>query len=135
MRPTQDKRPSNNSKVLVKRNKKGQLLPGSVLNPKGNEPGTAFSLLTILKNELQKCPEGQDKKTYADLIIKRMLKEAIEKGDIQQIKLIWNYIEGMPRQPIDFEGVIKTEELKPEQIDALLRRRQKNNAGGKELSP
>ena len=59
-----------------------------------------------------------------------MLKESIEKGDIQQIKLIWNYIEGMPKQPIDFEGVLKTEELKPEQIDALLRRRQKNNASG-----
>ena len=30
-----------------------------------------------------------------------MLKEAIEKGDYAMIKLIWNYIEGMPRQSIE----------------------------------
>ena len=54
-----------------------------------------------MRAELQKCPEGQDKKTYADLIVKRMLKEAIEKGDYAQIKLIWNYIEGMPSQKVD----------------------------------
>ena len=40
-------------------------------NPDGRPPGT-FSLLTLLKQELQKVPEGQDKKTYADLIIKRI---------------------------------------------------------------
>lgn len=74
-------------------------------NPDGKPEG-AFSLLAILKAELQKCPEGQDKKTYAHLIVKRMLKEAIEKGDQQQIKLIWNYIEGMPKQNLELSGVL-----------------------------
>ena len=67
----------------------------------GGAVAGSFSLLALLKNEIQKCPEGQDKRTYADLVIKRMLKEAIENGDIQIIKLIWNYIEGMPNQPIE----------------------------------
>ena len=76
-------------------------------NPAGRPKGTtgSFSLVGILKEELQRCPEGQDKKTYADLIIKRMLKEAIEKGDQQQIRLIWNYIEGMPKQSMELGGM------------------------------
>lgn len=86
-----------------KQKKDTRFQPGQSGNPNGRPPGT-YSLLTILKNELQKCPEGQDKKTYGDLIVKRMLKEAIEKGDQQQIKLIWNYLEGMPRQGFDFSG-------------------------------
>jgi len=72
-------------------------------NPAGKPEGS-FSLLSILKAEIQKCPKGQNKKTYADLIVKRMLKESIEKGDYAQIKLIWNYIEGMPTQPITGTG-------------------------------
>ena len=69
-------------------------------NITGENKGS-FSLLNLLKAEIQKCPEGQDKKTYADLIIKRMLKESIEKGDIQHIKTIWAYVEGMPKESHD----------------------------------
>ena len=82
------------------RQKDGRFGPGNCANPDGRPVGS-FSLVEILKAELQKCPEGQDKRTYADLIVKRMLKDAIEKGDQQQIKLIWNYIEGMPKQAMD----------------------------------
>lgn len=82
-----------------KRDKRGRLLPGNTANPNGKPEG-AYSLLAILKRELQKCPEGQDKKSYGELIVRRMLKEAIEKGDVQQIKLIWAYIEGQPIQKI-----------------------------------
>ena len=85
------------------RDDKGRFIEGVSGNPDGRP---VFSLISILKAELQKCPEGQDKKTYADLIIKRMLKEAIEKGDQQQIKLIWNYIEGLPnaKTTVTLEG-------------------------------
>ncbi len=84
-----------------KRDKRGRLLPGSTGNPKGKPKGS-FSLVSILKRELQKCPKEQDKKTYADLLITRMLKEAIENGSDAQIKNILNYIEGMPKQSLDF---------------------------------
>lgn len=71
-------------------------------NPAGKPKG-AFSLINLLKHKIQECPEGQDKKTYADLIIQRMMKESIEKGDIQHIKTIWAYIEGMPKQKTDID--------------------------------
>ena len=69
-------------------------------NPAGKPKGT-FSLLNLLKAEIQKCPEGQDKKTYGDLIIQRMLADSIKKGDIQHIKTIWAYLEGMPKEHHD----------------------------------
>ena len=69
------------------------------INRDGRPEGT-FSLLTLLKKELQKCPEGEDERTYADLIIKKMLDEATKKGDYNKMKLIWNYIEGMPLQKL-----------------------------------
>lgn len=69
-------------------------------NTTGKNKGS-FSLLRLLKNKIQECPKGQDKMTYADLMVKKMLKESIEKGDIQHIKTIWAYIEGMPKQNID----------------------------------
>ncbi len=64
MKITQEKKPSNNSKKLVKRNKKGQLLPGSVLNPEGMKTGTRqFSTLMDEAVEeiakLNKISEGE----------------------------------------------------------------------------
>lgn len=110
----------NITKKAVKTAKKHQIGVPFVkgdprINREGRPEGT-FSLLTLLKQELQKVSEGQDKKTYADLIVKRMLKQAIEKGDQQQIKLIWNYLEGLPRQPVDVtsggESLIRWKEKK-----------------------
>ena len=110
MKSKKEKTPDNTGDSKPKRDKRGRLLPGMSLNPKGKSPG-AFSLLSILKAEIQKCPKGQDKKSYAHLIVKRMLAEAIALGDFQQIKLIWNYIEGMPVQKqeteINLRGEIK----------------------------
>jgi hypothetical protein len=82
-----------------------QIKEGEVRNPDGRPKGS-FSLLRLLREELEKCPDGQDKKTYADLIVKRMLKESIEKGDIQHIKTIWSYIEGQPKETHDVGGEI-----------------------------
>lgn len=87
-----------------KRNPDGTFAEG---NPGG--PGRpVFSLITMLKSELQKCPEGQDKKTYADLLIQIILKKAIQDGDDQQIKNILQYVDGMPKASLDIMGEIKT---------------------------
>ena len=114
MNNLQATKPKNSETTELKQKKRRGAPPeflfkkGQSGNPKGRPEGT-FSLLTLLKQELQKVPEGQDKKTYADLIVKRMLKQAIEKGDQQQIKLIWNYIEGMPRQDLNVD--VKTQKI------------------------
>lgn len=97
---TLDKKPKKPSNIGANRQKDGTFGPGNCANPNGKPEGS-YSLLAILRKELAKCPEGQDKKSYGELIVRRMLKEAIEKGDVQQIKLIWNYIEGMPKESHD----------------------------------
>ncbi len=74
---------------------KGRFVKGFSGNPAGKPPGS-ISLVAILKKELQRCPEGQNKKTYADMLVRRILKEAIENGSNAQIKNILNYVEGLP---------------------------------------
>ncbi len=69
-------------------------------NPAGKPVGS-FSLLNALRAEIAKCPPGEDKKTYGDLIIARMLADSIKKGDIQHIKTIWAYTEGLPKESLD----------------------------------
>lgn len=99
---------NNTENSEIKQKKRGRGAPPEFLfkkgqsgNPEGR-PAGSFSLLTLLKQKLQEIPEEykEDKKTYADLIVERMLADSIKKGDQQQIKLIWNYIEGMPTQKI-----------------------------------
>lgn len=70
-------------------------------NSKGKPKG-AFSLVAILRRELQKVPEGQ-KITYAEAFIKKLLQKGIIEGDTHSQRLVMNYIEGLPRQPIDID--------------------------------
>lgn len=87
-------------------------------NVTGKNKG-AFSLVNMLKAEIQKCPPGEDKKTYAELIIKKMMDESVKKGDIQHIKTIYAYIEGLPKQTTDvnFKGEVSLSKLYDESKD------------------
>src|SRR3990167_9140777 len=83
-------------------------------NLKGR-PKDSFSLLTILKRELQRIPpelKGKERKIYADILVKKQLHKAIIEGDEQSIKLIWNYVEGMPKASLELEMPEVAEELR-----------------------
>lgn len=69
-------------------------------NPKGRPPGSGISIVTELKKKLEETPEGQ-KATYLQLLINRIMKQAIQDGDSQMIRDIINRIDGMPKQSID----------------------------------
>jgi hypothetical protein len=70
-------------------------------NPGGGRPkGSGISITTAIKNKLEEVPEGQ-KATYLELLISRIMKQAIQDGDQQMIKNIWNYVDGMPKQSTD----------------------------------
>jgi hypothetical protein len=71
---------------------------------RNGRPKGSVSITSAIKKELEKCPEGQDKATYLDLLVKRIMKKAIMEGDQQTIKQIWNYVDGLPKQDIQIEG-------------------------------
>lgn len=84
------------------RNKKGQFVKGQSGNPSGRTPGT-FSLVSILKHELQRVPKGQHI-DYATAYIRKLLHKAIVEGDNHAQRLVINYIEGLPKQPVEHSG-------------------------------
>ena len=81
------------------RNEKGQFVPGVSGNPAGKPPG-AYSLVAILKRQLQEIPEGRQK-SYGEELIKAMLHKGIVEKDSTTHRLIMNYMEGMPLQRTD----------------------------------
>ena len=74
--------------------KKGQPSP----NPKGR-PSTGKSLTELMKEHLEKIPEGSEV-SYKEAFISKVFARAYE-GNDAYVKLVWNYVEGMPVQPVD----------------------------------
>ena len=92
--------------------------PGEVRNPKGSKEGAwrRGKLLThAVREALDEIVELTDNKgkivtdekgnpiliNRGAQLIKRIVIEAIGKGDIQMIKTIWNYLDGMPPEFVD----------------------------------
>jgi len=78
----------------------GKFIEGNEGGP--GRPHGSFSLKTLLEQEIQKQPRDQ-RITYALALIKKQLQQAINEGDQQTQKLIWNYLEGLPLQKTDME--------------------------------
>ena len=76
-------------------------MPGQSGNPNGRPKGSGLSITTEIKKKLEECPSGQ-KATYLQLLINRIMKQAIQDGDNNMITKIWNYVDGMPKQSTDF---------------------------------
>lgn len=72
--------------------------PGESGNPAGKPKG-ALSLTAMLRAKLQEIPPGEERKTYADLLIESTVVAAV-KSDAQARKLAWEYIEGQARQHV-----------------------------------
>ena len=94
--------PEVSGNYTPERDEKGRIMPGHSLNPAGRPKGT-LSITSMIKAKLQEIPAGQQE-SYAELLIKRILKEAIDKGDARMVKQIWNYIDGMPNQKLTIDS-------------------------------
>lgn len=73
-------------------------------NPAGRPPGSV-SITAEIKKKLQEIPDGQQK-SYLELLINRILKQAVVDGNEQMIKQIWSYIDGTPRPAENPEPVV-----------------------------
>lgn len=69
-------------------------------NLDGRPEGT-LSITSLVKKALLEKPEGEDDKTYVQQFVKKILDKAIDDGDSQTQKMIWNYIDGLPRETHD----------------------------------
>lgn len=76
--------------------------PGQSGNPKGKPKGT-ISITQMVKRELRRR-DPETRKTWLEIFVRRALLKAIKDQDTQMIKLIWNYVDGMPVQPITGNG-------------------------------
>lgn len=75
--------------------------PGQSGNPKG-APIRKDSITHLMREFLKQSPEGK-KVTYKELFIKKAFQKALG-GDITAMKLIWNYIDGLPTQNLNIGG-------------------------------
>ena len=83
----------------------GTFGPGNIANPEGKPKG-AFSITALVKAELQKCPPGEDQKTYARQFIEKLFQKAITDGDVNLIKTVWAYMDGLPKETKEHKGEI-----------------------------
>lgn len=78
------------------RDNMGRFRPGMSGNPTGR-PAGAISITAEIKKKLQEVPDGQQK-SYLELLVHRIIKQAVVDGNEQMIKQIWYSIDGTPRQ-------------------------------------
>jgi hypothetical protein len=90
--------------------------PGVSGNPAGRPKGSG-TLLSILRARLQEIPTGQ-RKTYAEGVVDVVLRKALE-GNTPALKLVWDYIEGAPKQSVDMTQH-KSDERTTEELLARL---------------
>ena len=84
------------------RNELGQFAPGQSGNPNGRPKGSGLNLTSLLKEKLEEIPVGQ-KEAYKVLFIKTLLNKALVEKDLQSLKLIMNYVDGLPMQNVDIK--------------------------------
>lgn len=81
------------------------------INREGRPKGSGISITTEIKKKLAEIPDGQ-KATYLELLINRIFKQAIQDGDQQMIKNIWNYVDGLPevKGQIDSNVIVRIDQ-------------------------
>lgn len=80
--------------------------PGESGNPDGREVGSK-NFTSLVRDMLDQIADGKGEdgkpftSTYKQLLVKRILEKAINKGDVRMIEIVWNYLDGKPRGNID----------------------------------
>jgi len=90
------------AETKIKRNPDGTFPKGKTGNPKGRP--RERSLTTQLKDALKER-EKKTGKPYDELLVNRLLERAISVGDMKAIQMIWERLEGKPKQTHEHSGV------------------------------
>lgn len=76
-----------------------QWQPGQTGNPNGRPP-KGYSITDMMRAKMDEIDEATGK-TYRELLVNKLFKVAIRKGDIAAMKLAIQYLDGMPLQRTD----------------------------------
>lgn len=96
-------------------------------NPKGRPKG--ISITSMVKEALEE-KDPKTKQQYKDLIVNKIVQKAIDDKDIAFAKLLWEYIDGKPKESIDHK--VETTSFTKDQIDRIAQRRVKSEGEGNE---
>ena len=91
------------SDITGKKQVKSWFKPGQSGNEKGRPKGS-ISITHEIKKKLAEIPPNE-RKTYLQILITKILKKALIDEEEPMIKLIWNYIDGLPTQTVIGEGL------------------------------
>lgn len=94
---------SNN--LVPARAEDGKLLPGGPsLNPAGRPKGS-FSLVEMIRKKLEEVDDTDtNKRTYAEILIAKIVEQGAKSTDTTTQKLIMNYLEGLPKATLNIGG-------------------------------
>jgi len=92
---------------MEKRDEKGRFVPGTSGNPNGRPK---FSIISIIKDELQRIPKGE-KENWAQLFVKKYMRKAYQDVDGIAFRDIIDRIDGKPRQHVTMANEKDTEWL------------------------
>lgn len=95
--------PTNKIKKQEGSRKPGTWQPGQSGNPRGKRPDEA-SLTSLMRNYLNRTSDKNKNLKNKDIFIRKVFKRALVNNDIACIKLIWNYLDGMPKQSTEVTG-------------------------------
>jgi hypothetical protein len=115
------KQPSNSGKTLVKRDKRGRVLPGSRLNPEGPTPGYKIKNIGYWTNKiLEQLPENSEK-TFAELIANRGIQMALQ-GQFNFYKELRERTEGKVTDELraDITGMIAHTEVGEDKLEGVV---------------
>ena len=101
-----DKNVENSAKIQQEKKKRiigRPFVKGQSGNPAGKPKGT-ISITQEIKRKLAEIPPNE-RKTYLQILITKILKKALLDEEEPMIKLIWNYIDGLPTQTVIGEGL------------------------------
>lgn len=127
MKEAVNKKPDKTGEIQEIRNPDGTIKKGKSLNLKGRPKG-AKNLNTKLKDLLQNLAPSSEK-TYEDLLIDRILVEAIQNGNSKVLIHLWDQLCGRPSQRIDMtsngETVLQGVVVLPSKVPKLEKTKKK----------
>lgn len=85
---------------VVRYKANGRIAPGNTANPNGRPKG--MSLTETIKARLKEL-SPDNKRTALDWLADNIVQDALDSNNKMR-QLIWNYLDGMPRQSLEVQG-------------------------------